>query len=45
MSIKALPSAGNGDLLPKKNMHDGLGFRDGYCLCDHSVCAVGDERD
>jgi oleate hydratase len=22
-------------------MHNGLGFRDGYCLCDVSVCAIG----
>jgi hypothetical protein len=25
-------------------MHNGLGFRDGYCLCDVSVCAVGAEH-
>ena len=41
MSIsKALPSSGIGNL---PNLHNGLGFRDGYCLCGLSGCAVGAE--
>ena len=39
--VKALPPVGIGNSLPKKICSNGLGFRDGYCLCDVSVCAVG----
>ena len=39
--IKALPPAGIGNLLPKENLHNGLGFRDCNSLGDVSVRAVG----